>query len=179
MLSDQFLPFCLRKLVSKSVNNKYKTCLIENTNVGISFTFCNHKEYLTSNLWLLVLTFGHGFAQISGTHFLSISRLLLHMRRMYVSSVVWTFYHSQSYHMCFDNPSRETCAKHSAGAKSFWPSIVVTRTPPPLIITTYYYYYYQLACCLVLDGKQCYELYSDELSSFVGRCVWKSLALYL
>ena len=83
----------------------------------------------------------------------TISRLLLHMPRMYVSSIVWTFCHSQSDHLCLDNPSRKTCAKHSAGAKAFWPSIVVDCTPQPLIITSYYYYYcYWLACCLVLAG---------------------------
>ena len=67
-----------------------------------------------------------------------ISRLLLRVRRMYVASIrldyllecmectertlitrVWTFYHSLSDHACFDNLSRETYAKHSAGAKAF------------------------------------------------------------
>ena len=92
MLSDQFLPFCLRKLVSKSVKNKYETCLLENINIGISFTFCNHKEYLTSNLWQLVLTFGHGFAQINGTHYLLLIFIYLFAWRQ-------TIWHLVSYYI--------------------------------------------------------------------------------
>ena len=65
-----------------------------------------------------------------------ISRLLLRTRRMYVASIRLDFHYwmyrmhkTQSNHACFDYLSRETYAKHSAGAKAFWPSIVVARTP--------------------------------------------------
>ena len=76
-----------------------------------------------------------------------ISRLLLRMRRMYVASIrldfheecmentertlitrVWTFCRSSD-HVYFDHLWRESFAKRSAGAKAFWPSIVVARTP--------------------------------------------------
>ena len=33
--------------------------------------------------------------------------------------------------------SRETYAKQTDGAKAFWPSIVVARTPLPFVITSY------------------------------------------
>ena len=36
----------------------------------------------------------------------------------------------------FDYLSRETYAKQIAGAKAFWPSIIVARTPEPLLITS-------------------------------------------
>ena len=39
------------------------------------------------------------------------------------------FLPSSSDHMCFDQLSRETNAKHSDGAKAFGPLIVVACTP--------------------------------------------------
>ena len=66
-----------------------------------------------------------------------ISRLLLRTRRMYVACSIRLDFHywmyrmhrTQSDHARFDYLSRETYAMHSAGAKAFWPSIVVARTP--------------------------------------------------
>ena len=78
-----------------------------------------------------------------------ISRLLLRMRRMYICNQCWfglplkmngkhrmQFDHShlhldhlKSDHTCFDHLSHKPCPKHSIGAKAFWPSIVVARTP--------------------------------------------------
>ena len=101
-----------------------------------------------------------------------ISRLLIRMRRMYVTSVHLDFLlrmngkhrmqfdhshlhldHSKSDHTCFDHLSHEPCGKHSNGAKAFWPSIVVAYTLKPLVITS-------------LNNILVYQQYSD--SSFCG-----------
>ena len=52
-------------------------------------------------------------------------------------SAIWSraFGRSITCNVCLDHLSRETYAKNSYGAKAFWTSIVVARTPKPLIIT--------------------------------------------
>ena len=65
--------------------------------------------------------------------------------RMYVASICldWmrmnVMHGTQFHHTRFDHRSRQTYAKHSNGAKVFWPSIIVANTPYPLVITSYYY----------------------------------------
>ena len=98
--------------------------------------------------WLKNVSLRFASLQVEILIAILISWLLLRMRDMYVASIRLDFhwerveytkrnlitrvsnvYSSLSDHACFDRLTPETYAKHSIGAKAFWRSINVARSP--------------------------------------------------